>query len=349
MVIVMAPYAGETALADVVAHVEAAGGEAFVSRGVARTIIGVVGDERVLAGLVVTQLPGVAEAVRITSPYKLVSRENHAGTSTVYVGGVPIGPETVTLIAGPCAVETPEQTLAAAQLAKAAGAALLRGGAYKPRTSPYAFQGLGRAGLRILAEVSAEVGLPAVTEVVDAVDVDDVAEHAAMLQVGARNMQNFTLLQAVGSSGRPVLLKRGLTATYEEWLMAAEYIAQRGNLDIVLCERGIRTYETATRNTLDVAAVPMIRSMSHLPIIVDPSHAAGRRDLVLPLARAGLAAGADGLIIDVHATPESALVDGAQALSGESLQELAEVLRIMPPMFGRTLAGVAGSGEARLT
>jgi len=345
MVIVMAPYAGETALADVVAHVEAAGGEAFVSRGVARTIIGVVGDERVLAGLVVTQLPGVAEAVRITSPYKLVSRENHAGTSTVYVGGVPIGPETVTLIAGPCAVETPEQTLAAAQLAKAAGATLLRGGAYKPRTSPYAFQGLGRAGLRILAEVSAEVGLPAVTEVVDAVDVDDVAEHAAMLQVGARNMQNFTLLQAVGSSGRPVLLKRGLTATYEEWLMAAEYIAQRGNLDIVLCERGIRTYETATRNTLDVAAVPMIRSMSHLPIIVDPSHAAGRRDLVLPLARAGLAAGADGLIVDVHAHPESALVDGAQALVGESLAALAETMHTFPALMGRTLA-VPSAAEA---
>ncbi|MBA3249625.1 MAG: 3-deoxy-7-phosphoheptulonate synthase [Geodermatophilaceae bacterium] len=345
MVIVMAPYAGETALADVVAHVVAAGGEAFVSRGVARTIIGVVGDERVLAGLVVTQLPGVAEAVRITSPYKLVSRENHAGTSTVYVGGVPIGPETVTLIAGPCAVETPEQTLAAAQLAKAAGAALLRGGAYKPRTSPYAFQGLGRAGLRILAEVSAEVGLPAVTEVVDAVDVDDVAEHAAMLQVGARNMQNFTLLQAVGSSGRPVLLKRGLTATYEEWLMAAEYIAQRGNLDIVLCERGIRTYETATRNTLDVAAVPMIRSMSHLPIIVDPSHAAGRRDLVLPLARAGLAAGADGLIVDVHAHPESALVDGAQALVGESLAALAETMHTFPALMGRTLV-VPSAAEA---
>jgi len=341
VVIVMAPYAGESALADVVAHIEAVGGSAFVSRGVNRTIVGVVGDERVLAGLAAGQLPGVAEAVRITSPYKLVSRENHAGTSTVSVGGVPIGPDTVTLIAGPCAVETPEQTLAAALLAKSAGAGLLRGGAYKPRTSPYAFQGLGRAGLRILAEVSAEVGLPAVTEVVDAADVDDVAAHAAMVQIGARNMQNFTLLQAVGECGRPVLLKRGLTATYEEWLMAAEYIAQRGNLDIVLCERGIRTYETATRNTLDVAAVPMVRSMSHLPIIVDPSHAAGRRDLVLPLARAGLAAGADGLIIDVHAQPEAALVDGAQALSGDSLQELAEVLRIMPPMFGRTLAGVA--------
>lgn len=338
MVIVMAPYAGEAAVTAVVAHVEAAGGSAFVSRGVARTIIGVVGDERVLAGLDAGRLPGVAEAVRITSPYKLVSRENHAGTSTVVVGGVPIGPGAVTLIAGPCAVETAEQTLAAARLAKSAGAVLLRGGAYKPRTSPYAFQGLGRAGLRILAEVSAEVGLPAVTEVVDAADVDDVAEHAAMLQIGARNMQNFTLLQAVGSAGRPVLLKRGLTATYEEWLMAAEYVAQRGNLDIVLCERGIRTYETATRNTLDVAAVPMIRAMSHLPIIVDPSHAAGRRDLVVPLARAGLAAGADGLIVDVHADPGKALVDGAQALSGAALEELAHAVRTLPALLGRPLA-----------
>ncbi len=350
MVIVMAPAGGDSDVAEVVAHVEAAGGAAFVSRGVNRTIVGVVGDERVLESIDLGHLPGVAEVVRITSPYKLVSREHHADAATVTVGGVPIGPDTVTLIAGPCAVETPEQTLAAALMARDAGAALLRGGAYKPRTSPYAFQGLGREGLRILAEVSAEVGLPAVTEVVDAADVDLVAEHAAMLQVGARNMQNFTLLQAVGSAGRPVLLKRGLTATYEEWLMAAEYIAQRGNLDIVLCERGIRTYETATRNTLDVAAVPMIRSMSHLPIIVDPSHAAGRRDLVLPLARAGLAAGADGLIVDVHPHPEAALVDGAQALAGASLAALAAAVQAFPALTGRTLAvPLVRLGEAELT
>ncbi len=355
MVIVMAPAADDTDLGEVVTHVEAAGGTAFVSRGVNRTIVGVVGDEHVLESIGLLTLPGVAEVVRITSPYKLVSREHHAGTSTVSVAGVPIGPDTVTLIAGPCAVETADQTLAAALMARDAGATLLRGGAFKPRTSPYAFQGLGTAGLRILAEVSAEVGLPAVTEVVDAADVDVVAEHAAMLQVGARNMQNFTLLQAVGGVGRPVLLKRGLTATYEEWLMAAEYIAQRGNLDIVLCERGIRTYETATRNTLDVAAVPMIRSMSHLPIIVDPSHAAGRRDLVLPLARAGLAAGADGLIVDVHPHPETALVDGAPALYGESRAELAAAVRAMATLLRRALPpagppmGVADQGKAGLT
>ena len=217
---------------------------------------------------------------------------------------MPIGPDTFTLIAGPCAVESAEQTLAAAQQARRAGATLLRGGAYKPRTSPYAFQGLGVEGLRILAEVSKETGLPVVTEIVDPADVDVVAEHADMFQVGTRNMQNFPLLQAVGAAGKPVMLKRGLTATYEEWLMAAEYIAQRGNLDIVLCERGIRGFEPSIRNMLDVSAVPMVHGLSHLPVIVDPSHAAGRRDMVLPLARAGMAAGADGVMVDVHPEPE---------------------------------------------
>ena len=220
----------------------------------------------------------------------------------------------------------------------AAGATLLRGGAYKPRTSPYAFQGLGVEALRILADVRDETGLPIVTEVLDTADVDVVAQYADMLQIGTRNMQNFGLLQAVGSVGKPVMLKRGLTATYEEWLMAAEYIAQRGNLDIVLCERGVRSFEPAIRNMLDVSAVPMMQSLSHLPIIVDPSHAAGRRDLVVPLARAGIAAGADGVMVDVHPHPEVALVDGAQALVGESLDELAAVVTTMPALVGRTSA-----------
>ena len=285
-------------------------------------------------------MPGVAEIIRVTSPYKLVSREHHPTRTVVEVGPpgstVPIGPGTLTLIAGPCAVETPEQTLAAARMAKDAGARLLRGGAYKPRTSPYAFQGLGEKGLHILADVRAEIGLPVVTEVVDAHDVDLVAEHADMLQIGTRNMQNFGLLQAVGSVGKPVLLKRGLTATYEEWLMAAEYIAQRGNLDIVLCERGIRTFETATRNTLDVSAVPMLQARSHLPVMIDPSHAAGRRELVVPLARAAIAAGADGLLVDVHPHPETALVDGPQALRGEELDELGASVRAFAPLVGRT-------------
>jgi 3-deoxy-7-phosphoheptulonate synthase len=335
MVIVMAPQAGDADLAEVVRRVETAGGSAFVSRGVTRTIVGVVGDEAVLESVDVNGVPGVAEVVRITSPYKLVSREHHPHTSTVTVGGVPIGPDTFTLIAGPCAVESAEQTLAAAQLARRAGATLLRGGAYKPRTSPYAFQGLGVAGLRILAETRAETGLPVVTEVIDAADVDTVCQYADMLQVGARNMQNFSLLQAVGGAGRPVMLKRGLCATYEEWLMAAEYVAQRGNLDIVLCERGVRTAETATRNTLDVSAVPMVHALSHLPVIVDPSHAAGRRDLVVPLARAGMAVGADGLIVDVHPDPDRALCDGAQALHGALLDELTVAVATIPPLLGR--------------
>jgi 3-deoxy-7-phosphoheptulonate synthase len=330
MVIVMAPGASDSDIADVVLHVETHGGEAFVSRGVMRTIIGVVGTEDVLETLDADGLPGVAETMRITAPYKLVSAQNHARRTTVRVGGVPIGPDTFTFIAGPCAVETPEQTLESARMAKKAGATLLRGGAYKPRTSPYAFQGLGVDGLRILAEVRDEVALPIVTEVTEVSEVDVVAQYADMLQIGTRNMQNFGLLQAVGATGKPVMLKRGLTATYEEWLMAAEYIAQRGNLDIVLCERGIRSFEPAVRNMLDVSAVAMVQRLSHLPVIVDPSHAAGRRDLVVPLARAGIAAGADGIMVDVHPHPESALCDGAQALFGDLLDELAQAVTIIP-------------------
>jgi 3-deoxy-7-phosphoheptulonate synthase len=338
MVIVMAPGATDVDIEGIVTHIEAHNGQAFVSRGVTRTIIGVVGTEDVLETLDVEGLPGVAETMRITAPYKLVSAQNHDKRTTIRVGGVPIGPDTFTLIAGPCAVETPEQTLEAARMAKAAGATLLRGGAFKPRTSPYAFQGLGVQGLRILAEVRDEVALPVVTEVTDAADVDVVAEHADMLQIGTRNMQNFGLLQAVGRAGRPVMLKRGLTATYEEWLMAAEYIAQRGNLDIVLCERGVRSFEPAIRNMLDVSAVAMVQRQSHLPVIVDPSHAAGRRDLVVPLARAGIAAGADGVMVDVHPHPETALCDGAQALFGEPLEELARAVATIPPLLGRTSA-----------
>jgi 3-deoxy-7-phosphoheptulonate synthase len=338
MVIVMAPTATDTDIGNVVEYVEAHGGEAFVSRGVMRTIIGVVGAEQVLESLDAGGLAGVAETMRITAPYKLVSAQNHARRTTVRVGGVPIGPDTFTLIAGPCAVETPEQTLESARMAKRAGATLLRGGAYKPRTSPYAFQGLGVEGLRILAEVRDVVRLPIVTEITDAADVDVVARYADMLQIGTRNMQNFGLLQAVGAAGKPVLLKRGLTATYEEWLMAAEYIAQRGNLDVVLCERGVRSFEPALRNMLDVSAVPMMQRLSHLPIVVDPSHAAGRRDLVVPLARAGMAAGADGVMVDIHPNPETALCDGAQALFGDTLDELARAVTTIPPMLGRTSA-----------
>jgi 3-deoxy-7-phosphoheptulonate synthase len=339
MVVVMAPEATDEEIAHVTSRVEGVGGQAFVSRGVVRTIIGLVGDIESFHGLNLRSMPGVAAVHRISDPFKLVSRQHHPDRSTVWVGKVghqvPIGPDTFTFIAGPCAVETPTQTLEAAEMAKAAGATLLRGGAYKPRTSPYAFQGLGVKGLEILADVRETTGLPIVTEVVDARDVPVVAEHADMLQIGTRNMANFGLLQAVGEAGKPVLLKRGMTATIEEWLMAAEYIAQRGNLDVVLCERGIRTFEPSTRNTLDISAVPVVQGISHLPIIVDPSHAGGRKDLVVPLSRAAIGVGADGVIVDVHPDPETALCDGPQALLGSDLRALAQAVRQIPPVVGR--------------
>jgi 3-deoxy-7-phosphoheptulonate synthase len=335
MVVVMSPDATEADIAHVVDKVASVGGEAFVSKGVVRTIIGLVGDIETFHGLNLRTLPGVADVHRISDPFKLVSRQHHPDRSTVWVRGVPIGPETFTFIAGPCAVESPQQTLEAVEMAKAAGATIMRGGAYKPRTSPYAFQGLGEKGLKILADVREVTGLPVVTEVVDARDVAVVAEYADMLQIGTRNMANFGLLQAVGESGRPVLLKRGMTATIEEWLMAAEYIAQRGNLDIVLCERGIRTFEPATRNTLDISAVPVVQGKSHLPIIVDPSHAAGLKELVVPLSRAAIGVGADGVIVDVHPNPEQALCDGPQALLGSDLRALAQAVRQLPPVVGR--------------
>ncbi|MFC3898436.1 3-deoxy-7-phosphoheptulonate synthase [Lentzea rhizosphaerae] len=282
----------------------------------------------------------------MADPIELVGANGRAGRSTVAVGGVTIGPGTFTLVAGPCAVETAEQTLRAAQMAVSAGASLLRGGAFKPRTSPYSFHGLGAEGLRILSDVRAEIGVPFVTEVLDTRDVDLVADHADMLQIGARNMQNFALLRAVGTTRRPVLLKRGLSATIEEWLLAAEYVAAAGNEAIVLCERGIRTFENTTRNTLDISAVPVVQKMSHLPVIVDPSHSAGRRDLVLPLSRASVAVGADGLIIECHPVPAVALCDGPQALGPEDMPELAALMKDVPRLAGRALAETPTPVEA---
>lgn len=338
MVVVMRAHADEQDVDKVVDAISEVGGEAFVSRGRHQTIVGLVGDLTQFAELPLHAFPGVEDVIRVSKPYKLVSTESHPQPSTVWVGDVPIGRDTVTLIAGPCAVETAEQTAAACRMAVEAGATILRGGAYKPRTSPYAFQGLGEAGLDILADVAGDLSLPFVTEVVTPADVETVAAKADMLQVGTRNMQNFQLLKEVGMAGKPVLLKRGLTATIDEWIMAAEYIAHTGNLQVVLCERGIRTYEPMTRNTLDVSAVPVAQSLTHLPVIVDPSHSGGKRELVLPLSKAAIAVGADGLIVDVHPRPEQALCDGPQAMVGDDIQKLGDAVRTFTAAAGRSPA-----------
>ncbi len=337
MVVVMRHTATEQDIDKVVEAVTEVGGEAFVSRGKHQTIVGLVGDLAQFAEMPLHAFPGVDDVIRVSRPYKLVSNETHPRPSTVWVDNVPFGRDTFTLVAGPCAVETEEQTAAACRMAKDAGALVLRGGAFKPRTSPYAFQGLGEKGLDILAGVASDLDMPVVTEVVTPADVDVVAAKASMLQIGARNMQNFQLLREVGMAGKPVLLKRGLSSTIDEWVMAAEYIAHQGNLQIVFCERGIRTYEPATRNTFDVSAVPVVQSLTHLPIIVDPSHSGGSRDLVLPLTRAGIAVGADGAIIDVHPRPETALCDGPQALMRDDIARLRDAVITLSAAMGREI------------
>jgi 3-deoxy-7-phosphoheptulonate synthase len=322
----------------VVEKVKEASGDAFVSRGRTRTIIGLVGDTAAFRAMPLETLPGVENVVQVGKPYKLVAKESHPHPTTVKVGAAAVGRDLFSIIAGPCAVETPEQAVDAARIAKAAGATILRGDAYKARTSPYSFQGTQTVGLEILAVCREETGLPVVTEVMEPGDVEHVANVADAIKVGARNMQNFSLLKEVGRSGKPVMLKRGLSATIEEWLMAAEYIAQQGNTDIILCERGIRTFETATRNTLDLAGMVVAQQETHLPVIVDPSHATGRHDLVAPMAKAALAAGADGVMIDVHPNPADALCDGPQALEPHELMALTAELSALAQALGRPLA-----------
>ena len=314
MMVVMQEGATEEQIAHVVTRIEQVGASAHVSHGERVTIIGAIGDREELTALPIEACPGVARVVAILKPYKLVSREFHPADSVIEVRGRKVGGGSFALIAGPCSVETPDQIVAAARAVSAAGASMMRGGAFKPRTSPYAFQGLGLDGLKLLAAARDETGLPVVTEVMDPRDLDIVHEYADVIQVGARNMQNFQLLADLGKVGKPVLLKRGPSATIEELLMAAEYIVKEGNRDVILCERGIRTFETATRNTFDVSAVPVIKIASHLPVVVDPSHSAGRLDLVLPLSLAGVAAGADGVLVETHPNPEHALCDGPQSL-----------------------------------
>jgi 3-deoxy-7-phosphoheptulonate synthase len=337
MVVVMQFGATDEQIERVAEMVRDAGGEAFVSRGTVHTIIGLVGDTARFQALPLKQLPGVDHVIQVGKPYKMVARDLHPEPTTVKVGTTPVGRAAFTIIAGPCAVESEEQALAACLAAKEAGATILRGGAYKPRSSPYSFQGLGKRGLEILAECRERTGLPIATEVLDARDVELVAEWADCLQIGTRNMQNFGLLREVGQTKKPVMLKRGLSATVEEWLMAAEYVAQRGNSEIILCERGIRTFETATRNTLDLGGMVVAQEESHLPVIVDPSHAMGVRELVAPMALAALAAGADAVMVDVHADPENALCDGPQALTPAQVLELGGELRSIAAALDRPL------------
>jgi 3-deoxy-7-phosphoheptulonate synthase len=339
MMIVMKEGATEEQVRHVVERIEEAGARAHPSRGEFVTVIGAIGDDRqIVASLQLEGEPGVEKVVPILKPYKLVSNDFRGPDAVVKVAGRPIGGGSFALIAGPCAVESREQTFASARACKAAGATMLRGGAYKPRTSPYAFSGLGKEGLEILAEAREETGLPIVTELMDVRQLEDVLEVADMIQLGARNMQNFDLLREVGRTSTPILLKRGMAATIEEWLLSAEYIAREGNQDIVLCERGIRTFETAYRSTLDIQAVPAAKALSSLPVIVDPSHAAGKRDLILPMARAAVVAGADGLIVEVHPAPEHALCDGPQALHAETFGAwVADVKRCIDVM-GKVLS-----------
>ena len=338
MLIVMTTGATREDIARVLATIEGQGFKAHPIPGAQRVAIGITGNRDIVNAALFENLPGVLEVIPVSHPYKLVSREAKAEDSVVRVGGVPVGGGHFAVMAGPCSVESEEQTMAIARAVRAAGAQILRGGAYKPRTSPYSFQGLGKRGLEILSQVSREVELPIVTEAVDERSLELVVEYADMIQIGARNMQNYALLRRCGEARKPVLLKRGMSATVEELLMAAEYVLSEGNYQVVLCERGIRTFADHTRNTLDLAAVVAVQRLSHLPIIVDPSHATGRRHKVVPLARAAAAAGADGVMVEVHHEPARALSDGSQAILPDELSQLMQQLPMILPLTGRVLA-----------
>ncbi|MGB2851620.1 MAG: 3-deoxy-7-phosphoheptulonate synthase [Solirubrobacterales bacterium] len=338
----MKPEATEDQIGDVVERVSSTGCSAHVSTGEVLTVIGAIGDREKVQALGLEGAAGVDHLVPILKPYKLASSQFRKGEPSVFeVDNVRVGGDDFALIAGPCTVESRDQTLEIARCVSEAGAAMLRGGAYKPRTSPYSFQGLGVEGLRLLQEAKEETGLPIVTELMDVRDVEDVAEVADVIQVGARNMQNYTLLTEIGRTNRAVLLKRGLSATLEELLMAAEYVLKEGNERVMLCERGIRTHETAYRFTLDLLAIPALKEMSHLPVIVDPSHATGRRDWVRPMSMAAAAAGADGIIVEVHNEPEAAICDGPQALPTEGFDDFVAQLRAVADVAGKELAATA--------
>jgi len=342
VIVILRSDATESQIEHVVERVEKMGYKAHLSRGTYRTIVGVIGDEKISKESLLS-IPGVSEVIPVLPPYKLASKEAHPQPSIVDVSGVKIGGGNLAMIAGPCAVEDEPRMRSIATAVKAAGANIFRGGAYKPRTSPYAYQGSGEEGLKLLRKIGDEFGMPVVTEVMDPRCVEVVAEYADMIQIGARNMQNFVLLTEVGKTKRPVLLKRGMAATIQDLLMSAEYVLSQGNSQVVLCERGIKGFDPATRNLYDVAAVPVVQGLSHLPIIVDPSHATGRPDLIPACAYAGVAAGADGVHIEVHDCPEVAKSDGPQALLPKQYAETMSQIRKLAAIFGKTISPLPGS------
>lgn len=335
MIVVMKPNASQENIDKVCSVLKNAGLNVHLSKGEELTIIGIIGDKRVLANISLEMMEGVEKLVPIAESYKLANKSFKQGNTVIDVDGVEIGGKKVIIMAGPCAVESKEQLLLSAEAVKNAGATFLRGGAYKPRTSPYSFQGLEEEGLLYMKEAKEKYGLKLVTEVISVESIETAEKYVDILQIGARNMQNFHLLKKVGRSNKPVLLKRGISATIDEWLNAAEYIMSEGNKNVILCERGIRTFETATRNTLDLSAIPVVKAKSHLPIIVDPSHATGKWEYVLPLARAAIAAGADGLIIEVHPNPVCALSDGPQSLTPKAFSNLCNEISAIAKLVGR--------------
>ena len=337
MIVVMSPSATEENLASVIKKIESLDLRTHLSKGAERTIVGIIGDKKKIANLEMEMMDGVEKTVHITEKYKMVSREFDPVSTVIDVDGVKIGGNELVIMAGPCSVENREQLFEAARAVRKCGAKILRGGAFKPRTSPYDFQGLGEEGLKLLREAADEFGMKVVTEIVESSDIPLLENYSDILQVGARNMQNFQMLKALGKSRKPVMLKRGLSATISEWLNAAEYIASGGNEKVIFCERGIRTYETFTRNTLDLSAVAAIKELSHFPIIVDPSHGTGRRKMIAPMSRAAIAAGADGLMIEVHPHPEVALSDGNQSLTPADFERLMADIEAVANAVGRTL------------
>lgn len=339
MIVVMKSDSGEREIAGVIERLKDSGLAGHLSKGIERTVIGVVGQTFPDLRDMLEMLPGVEEVIPISKPYKLSSRQFQPENTTIKVGGVTIGGDEVVIIAGPCAVETEKQLLDTARAVKAAGGHILRGGAFKPSTSPYQFRGLGEEGLKILAQARAETGLPIITEVLTPHDVELVERYADILQIGARSMQNFVLLDEVGKTRKPVMLKRGLAATIQEWLLSAEYILSQGNRQLILCERGIRTFETATRNTMDISAIPLVKKLSHLPVVGDPSHGSGKWYLVTPLTLAAVAAGADGVMVEVHPSPDLALKDGAQSLTFDNFAQLAaQVARVAAAVNRKVVA-----------